>query len=190
MLQSQHPGYYNHKIDLQKGYGHSCDYYKTTPYLKKFVRDPYPKYVYWENFPNGNINGEGATFRNGFYNLYVKRRSTDDSNGLVRSCYEMTINGNTIDLKVNIVTVTPGPPMVSGLYISETKEYIPAAYGDIVIYLNNSLVDLSQPVTVNVNGVKKFNGMVKPSVQNLVKSCAEYFDPMRLYPAAVEVSVN
>ena len=192
-LQAAHPGCYEHKIELQQGYGHACDYYVTTPYLKTFERNPYPKYVYWENFPAGNINGEGAAFRSGFYNLYVKERSTDDADDYVRSCYEMTIDGNTVNLNVRVVTVTPSEPTyISGyqIYLSVNKSFRRATSGRVVVYLNNELVDLSQPVTINVNGVQKFCGIVKPNLKYMVNSCAEYFDPMRLYPAAVEVTVE
>lgn len=195
-LQAQHPGYYEHKIDLQPDYGHSCDYKITTPYLKEFSRNPYPKYVYWENFPLGNINGEGANFRDGFYNLYVKERSTDDTDDLVRTCYEMTIVQNNINLNVSVVTVTPDEPVFREdiedweMSVGESKSFRPATHGRIVIYLNDQLADLSRPVTVTVNGVEKFNGIVTPNLKDMVVSCAEYFDPARVFPASIEVTVQ
>ena len=193
-LQTAHPGYYEHKIELQPGRGHGCDYTVTTPYLKQHTRNPYPKYVYWENLPQGNINGEGAAFRTGFYNLCVKERSTDDSDDFVRSCYEMTIDGNTVNLDVNVATIKPDNWTESEegwkMNIGETKTYEKATKGRVVIYLNDRLVDLSKPVTVVVNGVKKFSGKLKPDLKNLVTSCAEYFDPARLYPASVEVTIE
>ena len=195
-LQALHPGYYNHKIDLQPDFGHVCDYKVTTPYLKEFSRNPYPKYVYWENFPLGNINGEGSAFRNGFYNLYVKERSTDDSDDFVRSCYEMVIDENNISLSVNVVTVIPDDPVFCEdiedweMSIGESKSFQQASCGRIVIFLNDELVDLSKPVIVTVNGVEKFNGMVTPNLKDMVVSCAQYFDPARIFPASIEVSVE
>lgn len=194
LLQAAHPGYYEHKIDLQPGKGHGCDYTVTTPYLKGFVRNPYPKYVYWENLPLGNINGEGAAFRSGFYNLRVKERSTDDSDDFVRSCYEMNIEDNTVGLDVNVVTIKPDNFVESNegwsMNVGESKTFVPASKGRIVIYLNDSLVDLSEPVTVVVNGQEKFRGKVDMTLRDMVESCAEFFDPARLYPASVEVSIE
>lgn len=193
-LQTAHPGYYEHKIELQPNRGHGCDYTITTPYLKQFSRNPYPKYVFWENLPQGNINGEGATFRNGFYNIWVKERSTDDSDDFVRSCYEMTIDGNTVNLDVNVVTVKPSDWTESEegwkMNLGEIKTYEKATKGKVVIYLNDQLVDLSQSVTVIVNGERKFKGKLKPDLRNLVTSCAGYFDPARLYPVSVEITLE
>ncbi|MCH5334296.1 MAG: hypothetical protein J1D86_00630 [Alistipes sp.] len=193
-LQQAHPGYYQHKIDLQPGYGHGCDYTVTTPYLKNYARNPYPKYVCWENLPQGNINGEKASFRSGFYNLSIRERSTDDSDDMVRSFYRMTIDDNTVSLDVEVVTVTPGQTIQSDegwtMNIGETKTYEKATRGRIVIYLNDKLVDMSRPVTVKVNGKLKFKGRLKPCLRDMVTSCGEYFDPARLYPASVEVTVE
>lgn len=49
-LQGLHPGLYKHHIELIPGKGHSIDYRPTTPWLKQYTRNPYPKYVYWEDF--------------------------------------------------------------------------------------------------------------------------------------------
>ena len=60
----------------------------------------------------------------------------------------------------------------------------------MVIYLNDELVDLSKPVTLTVNGKTAFSGKVKLEVDNIVNSCAAFFDPERLYPAAIEVDLS
>lgn len=196
-LQTAHPGYYVHKIDLQPDYDHWCDYEVTTPWLKDFTRHPHPKYVYWENLSLGNVNDESAAFRDGFYNLYVKERSTDDSDEFVRSCYEMNIEGNTVNLNVNVVTVQPGNYVTQvesdgqwQMNIGETKTYVPATKGRIVIYLNDELVDLSKPVSIVVNGKEKFNDTLTLTLKDIVTSCAEYFDPERLFPASIEITVE
>lgn len=183
-LQKLHPGYYEHDIQVVPGATHtSVDYKPTTPYMKGYTRNPYPKYVYWENFP---MDGR---YRDGFYNLYVKERSNDDASS--RSCYEMTIDGNTIDLKVSTMT-SEAVERTSQWNLPKTcrKNYTPATKGRVVIYLNDRLVDLSRPVTVKVNGREAFNGKVELDAANLVNSCAAFFDPERLYPAAVEVEVQ
>ncbi len=110
-----------------------------------------------------------------------------------RTAYEMTITGNTIDLTVNNVTLTtnePVTPSTGTINIGVEKTKTPATQGKIRVYLSNELVNLSQPVTINVNGVQKFTGNVQPSTDNLVESCRIFYDPMRVFPASVEVSVN
>ncbi len=182
-LQGLHPGYYEHDIQVVPGATHtSIDYNPTTPWMKNYTRNPYPKYVYWENFP---MDGR---YRDGFYNLYVKERSDD---GSARSCYEMTIDGNTVDLQVTTMT-SEVAERTSEWNLAKTynKTHTPATKGKVVVYLNDELVDLSQPVTVRVNGREAFNGMVELNTANLINSCAAFFDPERLYPAAVEVTVR
>lgn len=194
-LAAAHPGCYVHKIDLQPGRGHGCDYTITTPWLKTHVRNPWPKYFYWENLPQGGINGEGMAFRKGFYNLYVPERSTDDANDFVRSCYEMQIDdANNVTLDVRVVTVQPDNYITSdqgwAMNIGETKTYEPASQGRVRIYLNEALADLSQPVRIVVNGAERFNGKLTPNLRDLVVSCGAYFDPERLFPVSVELNVE
>ena len=185
------PGHYVHKVDLQAGKGHGCDYYVTAPWLKHMTRVATPRYVRWENFPMGGINGEGTRYRRGFYNLRVLEPSDARDNDMVRSSYEMTIgDDNSIDLSVNVVTVSATDYSSSaGLNLGTEKSYAPATSGSVRIYLSDELVDLSRPVTVRVNGVERFNGVVEPNVRHIVESCALFFDPARLFPAAVDVTV-
>lgn len=89
-LQQEHPELYKHKIDLQPNQGHGCDYSVTTPWLKNHTRNPYPKYVYWENYAMGGVNGEGVECRSGFYNLQVLEAQIGKNGGMTRDCYEMT----------------------------------------------------------------------------------------------------
>lgn len=192
-LQAKHEGHYMHKIDLQPGKGHACDYTVTNPWLVNYTRSINPKYVYWENFGLGGINGEEIRYRDGFYNLYIVEPSDDRSDDLYRTAYEMSISGNTVDLTVNNVTLMPSEPASGAgwsVNIGVDKTYKPATKGKVRIYLNNDLVDLTKPVTIKVNGVEKFNGTVTLDTRNLVESCAIFYDPFRVFPASVEVSVQ
>lgn len=182
-LQRLHPEHFVHKVELIPGMGHGIDYRPTTPWLKQFTRNPYPKYVNWENFEMDGL------YRKGFYNLYVKERSNSDEKS--RTYYEMNISGNDISLKVDEVVyeVTEKDPRW-GIEMKFAKKYSQAHKGKIVIYLCDELVDLNEKVTVTVNGKKVFNGKVKADLKNMVNSCALFFDPQRIYPAAVEVEIK
>lgn len=193
-LQNAHPGLYIHKVNLQPGKDHGCDYTVTNPWLVNYSRNIlFPKYVYWENYGLGGINGEPLRYRDSFYNLYIVKPSDDRTDDLYRTVYEMDIDGNTIDLTVRNVTLRLSEPV--SIYgwdanLGVEKTYSPATTGKVRIYLNSDLVDLSKPVTVKVNGVEKFNGTVEPDTRNLVESCAIFYDPARIFPASVEVSVD
>lgn len=181
-LQILHPGLYDHRIELVPNCGHAIDYRPTTPWLRQHVRNPYPKQVFWEDF---EMDGR---HRNGFYNIHVNERSDKADN--TRTYYEMSIQGNTINVKVSTVTydILQRDPNW-GIEMKFKKSYKPATSGKFTIYLNEQLVDLKVPVTIIVNGKQVFQGKVKANVKNMVNSCATFFDPYRIYPAAVEIKL-
>ncbi|MBR3860125.1 MAG: hypothetical protein IKJ18_09010 [Bacteroidaceae bacterium] len=183
-LQKQHPGYYNHFIEVIEGDGHSIDYRPTTPWLAEYTRDPHPDYFFWENY---DMYGGRRT---GFYNLRVIEPSlTNDNQG--RACYEMNRDGNTVTLDVKKVTYTTdyAEPKY-GIEIDFTKKYETITKGKVRLYLNEKEYDLTQPVKVVLNGTEIFNGMVGTNLKTMVESCAYYFDPERLFPAAIDIDIE
>lgn len=182
-LEKLYPEDYTHRIELIPGRGHAIDYRRTTPWLKQYTRNPYPKNVSWENFEMDGL------YRKGFYNLAVRERSNDDDTS--RTYYELAIKGNEISLKVDLVTyktIETDPNWGIGLKFE--KDYRPATKGKVLIYLCPELVDLNKKITLIVNGKKAFQGKVKPGLEHMVNSCATFFDPARIYPAAIEVTIK
>ena len=182
-LQAAHPGYYVHNIELIPGMGHHIDYTMTTPWLSSYSRNPYPRYVCWENF---EMDGR---YRNGFYNIGVLERSGLEAGSRTR--YEMSAAGNVVDIKVDMVeyTVTEREP-VFGIEMRYSKTFRPADSGSFVVYLNDSLVDPSEDVTVMVNGRTAFVGKLEATLENMVGSCALFGDPQRIFPYAVRVDME
>ena len=180
-LQRLHPGYYSHhSVNLIPGKGHAIDYRPTTPYLKQYKRNPYPHYVSWENF---EMYGPRRT---GFYNLRLPEGA---NKGEARLRYEMTIGDkNDVHLRVDTVhyTVTQRDPNW-GIVLKVKKDFAVSPTGHLQVFLNDSLVDLRRPVTISVNGRRVFRGKVRPSLHAMLLSVQEYFDPLRIYPAMVDV---
>ncbi len=176
------PGSFVHNIQLIAGQGHGIDYSQTTPWLKQYTRNPYPKRVTWENF---EMDGR---YRSGFHNLYVSQRSND--NGSARTYYDLSIAGNDLTLTVQLVTYQTIETHPTGVELKFAKTYTTATKGKITVYLSPELVDLSKEITLTVNGKQAFKGMVEPDRKHLVNSCAAFFDPARLYPAAIEVDLS
>lgn len=177
-LETARPGLYRHWVELVPGRGHGIDYEKTTPWLKGFRRNPYPKYVCWEDY---EMYGRHRT---GFYNLVVRRRPSADH----RTRYEMKIDGNDINLKIDNVTYVGTEKEPNwGITVRYDKHYSPATGGELTVYLCPELVDLSQKVRIRVNGQVVFDGKVRLTRRNLIESCASFYDPCRLYPGAVTV---
>ncbi len=200
-MAQEHPGYYEHYIDIMAGAGHSLyvenpktyGYDGITAKLIEHRRNPYPKYVYWENYALGNINGESYRCREGFYNLRVLEGQNGNTDGNVHDAYEMTIEGNTITLNVYSVTVTPAELVSEDgwtMNVDVERTSVPAATGKVRIYLNSKLVDMNSPVTVIVNGRTAFEGKADPSVAAMIESAALFFDPARVFPASVDVEVR
>ena len=125
--------------------------------------------------------------RTGFYNLRVN--TTSRENDEQRTCYEVQIADNVVTMTVNNVEYTT-VEQIYGIPMTFSKKYTPATKGNVTLYLNEKLFDLSRPVKVFVNGKEAFNGIVKPTLKAMVESCAEYFDPERLYPASVDVEIQ
>ena len=175
-LAKMHPGLYNHFIELIPKMGHSINYEKTTPWLKQHSRNAHPSYFYWEDY---DMYGRHRT---SFYNLKVNE--TSRNNDEERSCYEMSIADNTVTLTVQNVTYTT-TQLIYNIPMFFSKSYAPAT-----IYLSEKLFDFTRPVKVIVNGNEAFNGIVTPSMKSMVESCAEYFDPERVFPAEITVDIK
>ena len=180
-LAEEHPGLYKNFIEIVPGMGHGINYEKTTPWLGKHVRNPHPTYFYWEDY---DMYGRHRT---GFYNIKVNE--TSRNNDEERTCYEVSIKDNTIDLKVQNVTYTT-THSIYNIPMLFARSYTPATKGNVTLFLSEELFDLSQPVKVLANGKEVFCGKVKPSVEAMVESCAEFFDPERVFPAKIEVDIR
>lgn len=179
-LQNSAPDCYNHRVLLIPGAGHHIDYSYTTPWLRQYTRNPYPRYVCWEDF---EMDGQ---HRKGFYNLEVVERPRADK----RTRYDMTIKGNKINITVrNVDYKTTEKDPGSGIELKFSKSYTTATSGKFIVYLCDELVDLNQNIDLTVNGQLKFSGRVRPDLKYMLRSCLTYYDPRRIYPAAIEVSL-
>ena len=167
-----------HRINLLPGMQHHINYDLTTPWLKKFVRNPYPKTVLWEDY---EMDGR---HRSGFYNLQVIASPTKN-----RTYYDMTIHDNVVRISIREVEYTAVERDKQwGIEMKFNRNYTTAKGGRLRIYLNNELVNMAKPVTVVVNGQECYRKTVKPNLQDMINSCTEYYDPYRVYPASIEVS--
>ncbi len=183
-IEAVHPTLFRHRIELIPHRQHHIDYSPTTPWLKTFTRNPYPKTVMWEDYA---MDGR---HRNGFYNLQVISRPTS-SDADSRTYYEMRIEDNKVDLRVSDVSYeTTERDSIWGIELKFARHYQPSTSGKVRIYLNDKLVDMNKIVEVTVNGKTAFKGRVKASVKAMAGSCAAYFDPCRIYPASIDVEIK
>ena len=179
-LQCINPEDFKHRIELVPNRAHAIDYRPTTPWLKQYVRNPWPKQFTWEDYEMGGRH------RKGFYNIVVRERPDEK----LRTRYDVDIENNIVNIKVQNVhytTIEKDPRW--GIEMKFTKEYSLAEKGKFVLYFNEHLVDLKKKVLVKVNGREVFNAKLKCNTANMANALATFFDPMRIYPAAVEVEL-
>lgn len=70
-----------------------------------------------------------------------------------------------------------------------SKQYTNAKKGNVTLFLNEELFDLSQPVKIILNGEEIFNSTVSTNIKTLIESCALFYDPERLFPAAIDIDI-
>jgi hypothetical protein len=100
----------------------------------------------------------------------------------------MDIAGDTIFMSicnVNYTVVERDPTW--GIELKTTKQYHQASGGRIKLFLNRHLADLNRPIVLVINGKVRYEGKPNISTANLVESCLLWYDPYRLFPAAVTV---
>lgn len=177
-LHSLHPDRYVHRVELEPGRGHGIDYYRTTPWLMPFTRNARPDAFTWENY---EMDGRK---RNNFYNLEVL---AEDSTA-TRVCYDYIKEDNHIVLRVDAVTYeTTFTDPWWGIEMKFKRYLQPVSTGHVRIYLDADGTALREPVTVSVNGSMQ-NLRATISKKVMQRSCALWGDPLRLYPACIDVS--
>lgn len=180
-LQSIYPAAYVHRIKLLPGYGHGIDYSVTTPWLKLHKRVSSPRSWVWEDFEMDGIH------RKGFHNLIV----TERPDSTLRTSYIMKINDNNIEVNVcdvHYITLYTEPAW--GIPLRFARTYTPSVKGRFKLYLNELMVDLGRPVKLTVNGTTVFAGKLQCDVNNMLESLSCFYDPRRIYPAAIEVDLS
>ena len=181
VLAKKYPGDYVHNIELVEGMGHGVEPGYATPYLKNFTRNPYPKHVNWENM---EMDGR---YRKGFYNICIVER-TDSPN---RMYIQMDIDDNVINLNVSTVKYTANTvDQDYNVVTSYKKTYEEATSGKIKLYFCPELVDFDRPIKVYVNGRQIHDGKLDQNINDIVNSCATFYDPKRLYTASFDIDLK
>ena len=124
--------------------------------------------------------------RKGFYNIRVNETSSLNQNE--RTCYDVKIENNTVTIDVKNVTYTTTHKW-GNIDMLFAKNYSTANTGNITLFLNETLFDLGKPVKIVLNGTEVFNDTVQPSIKAMVESCALFFDPERIFPAAINIDI-
>ena len=177
-IERLYPGEYHHSISLIPGRGHHIDYFPTTPWLSRHRRTPQPHHFLWENMEMDSVK------RNCFYNLEVLAE-TD----AYRTAYEFSTDGrNHIDISVKRVEyATTFVDRMWNIDLFFARHYADAEHGRLRVFLSEELIDLNRPVSITINGRTIYEGRAKISRETMRHAAKLWGDPLRLFPAAVEV---
>lgn len=159
-LQKAQPKEFIHFFDEQKGRGHGIDYKPGPAWIAKHTRTAVPTQFNW------TVIKQHDRHRNRLYWLALDKSPA-------KLPLKMVAHANRKNNTVSITAKDNGGNDATGISLR--------------IYLNNTLVDLSKPVTVTVNGKATFEGMVLPSMDALIHSTAERGDPKQVFPAQVKL---
>ncbi|MCA9000890.1 MAG: hypothetical protein KDB61_03135, partial [Planctomycetes bacterium] len=158
-----HGGYVNH-LEVQMGKGHGVDYEHGSEWMIQHHRDPRPDTVIWTSKV---LDGHR---RAAFYWLGLE---IDDRKGPISMTAKLLKDENRIEITA-----------VSG------KEGFSLEGVTLRIYLDDAMVDFTQPVMVTLNGETAFQGNPTRSVETLAKSLALRGDPSYAFPAQIDMPLH
>ena len=161
-LKKNHPGFFKHFYDEQKGRGHGIDYQDGPAWIAKYTRTTVPGSFYW---------------------TVIKQHGPHRSR-----LYWLAIDGEHSGLPLKLTAKSDKSKNTIHLTATD-KEDQPATGVKLRVYLNEQLVDLTKEVVIKVNGKEAFKGMVKPSMEALIRSTAERGDPRQVFPAQVKLGL-
>ena len=87
----------------------------------------------------------------------------------------------------NVNYTTTQRDSIFGIEMKFSRTYDVASGGAFTLFLNEELVNLRTPVRVFVNGRRVFLGTPRLDVNSMARSVAAFYDPRRIFPAAIEV---
>lgn len=180
-LQKSDPeGYVNH-LELHKGNGHGIDYKPGPEWLMQFTRNPHPKRVTCTLFQHDGVKNKGA---------YWLRTTNDLVNKLIHLDGRINPADNSISITAD---ATKNDEKVQAADwqqpLSDQGETVPATGLKLRVWLHESLLDLTKPVKISINGKLVETHIPKPELGILSGSLLLFGDPEFSYPCKVDVTV-
>ena len=163
-LKQTSPDGFNHFFDEQRGRGHGIDYQPGPKWIADFARTPVPKTINW------TVIKQHDRHRTRLYWLAL-----DDYQGKLPLQLTATVRA---DNRIEITALLEQDGRTT-----EAKDL------NLRVYLSDTLVDLTEEVSITVNGREVFKGRARPSMEALIRSTAERGDPEQVFPAQVKVKL-
>ena len=87
----------------------------------------------------------------------------------------------------NVHYTTTQRDSIFGIEMKFSRTYEPANGGKLTVFLSEDMLNLRLPVTVRINGRNAFYGTPRCDVRSMLRSVATFYDPERIFPAAIDV---
>ncbi|MDA7928360.1 hypothetical protein N9B54_00235 [Mariniblastus sp.] len=167
-LQKNDPEGYRHEVTIHEKHGHwmNRDDRVAVPWMSKFSRDPLPEKIVW--FQSGRTHPR-------FYWLAV-----DEENRVGGSQVSISMTG-----KKGSKTVGDSPRGAARFKIDKADKV-----KSLTIRMNDSFVDLDQPVTVVLPSGKELTQRAQRTIGGIYQSLSERFDPESIFSAEITVPLE
>lgn len=180
VLREQDPGGYFNKLDVQPGRGHAIDYRPGVPWIAQHTRNPHPEVVVWTS------KEQDGRRRSAMYWLEL---SGQELKGSIALTAKLDRQANRADLTAHQLATTnaQGDPTQIG---QDNAEPLPLRGAEVRVLLNDSMLDLDQPVSVTCNGVEVFSGRVQRDGGTLLQTLVRRGDWNYAFPVSIPVVLD
>ena len=165
-------GYLN-ELNVQMGRGHGINYSLTPSWLVKHTRNPYPEKIVW------HCKEKQVLYKDNFYWI-----SLSDVPQKGEFQIEAKIDKAQNRIAISALELQPKPKDAK----EQPKQALQSS--DLIVHLNDKLLDLSEPVTIQVNGKQLFEGKVERQESTMVKNLIQRMDPNYAFPATVTLKLK
>lgn len=173
-LQAADPEGYIHECHVQQGRPHwmELDDVAAFPWMAKYTRNPYPKKIVWRQENEEKKMPEAFFYWLKVADKHISGRSDDDAPGSSNERKKYLGKEITAEISGNTITLSK------------------CDYDTFTIYLNDTMVNLDNDVTVTFNGKQLFSGRVERSEEVMKRSLAERNDPSYCFTAEIIVNTK
>ncbi|MGA0846388.1 MAG: hypothetical protein ACO3RV_07595, partial [Luteolibacter sp.] len=180
-LKQADPSGYDHMLKIHEGRGHGIEYSSGPAWIAEKTRQTRPSKIAWMNF---DLDGQRRT---DFAWLSLKEALPRDT--LIIAEVNRSKNLIRISAKINPPDVKNEASVYNTSTPDPVKNRIPFTGNTLTIHLDDALVDLEKPMTVEINGKTAFTGTVPRKLSHMADDIVQHGDPGRIFPARISVEL-
>ncbi|QTN32772.1 hypothetical protein HZ994_10655 [Akkermansiaceae bacterium] len=180
-LREKDPGGYVNHLEVHKGRGHGIDYAPGPAWMVRHTRKPHPDRVTYTLFQHDGVKNRGAYWLQATSDLDKKVIHLDGIIDKGKNSVAIAAGATVGDEKVQSADWQKA--------LEDSGPTAPAGGLKLRIWLHESLLDLSKPVSITVNGKEVSSVVPNPQLSILCESIMQFGDPEFAYPCHVDVTV-